>query len=297
MTNVSTSRTRAKGNRAASSNNLDVDRPLVAVIRNVILIAFVVLAVGPVLWMVISSIRPAADLFQSPPEIVPRNFTGEWYSEVFRRSDAPLWFRNSLVVAVAVTLINAAVATLGAYSIVRFRYPGRRILFGGLLASYIFPPVLLLVPVFLILSSAGFVGNLFGVIAAHLITTLPFSVWLMRTFILGVPRNLEQAAMVDGCGHFGAFRRVTLPLLKTGLVATSVFAFILSWNEYLYASVISAGDTTTVPVGIASFITSFDIRWGAIMALGTAVTFPVILLFGVFQRQFEKGLTAGAIKG
>lgn len=297
MTDASTSAKGFNADTVPNSSKLGKDRPLAVIVRIVVLALFVVLAVGPIVWMVISSVRPAADLFQSPPELIPRNFTGEWYEEVFRRSDAPLWFRNSLVVAVAVTVVNAVVATLGAYSIVRFRYPGRRLLFGGLLASYIFPPVLLLVPVFLILSSARLVGNQFGIVAAHLITTLPFSVWLMRTFILGVPRDLEQAAMVDGCGYFGAFMRITLPLLKTGIVATSVFAFILSWNEYLFASVISSGDTTTVPVGIATFITSFDIRWGAIMALATAVTLPMILLFGVFQRQFSKGLTAGAIKG
>ncbi|BCB88800.1 carbohydrate ABC transporter permease [Phytohabitans suffuscus] len=265
--------------------------------RVVALALIVFFAVGPILWMAVSSIRPADELFQSDPSLVPSDVTGSWYREVFAGSEALRWFANSFVVAVASTVISLAVGTTAGYAVTRFTFPGRRVLLAGLSVAYIFPAILLLVPLYLALNSLGLVGGLAGIVVAHVTITLPLTTWLMKSFVEAVPRELEEAAWVDGLGYFRGFLMVTLPLLRTGLATTAMFSFILSWDEYLFASVIGQGDNVTAPVAMAGFVTSFDIRWGAIMALSTLVTVPVVALFFVLQRYYEKGLTAGSVKG
>lgn len=268
-----------------------------AVAGRIVALALIVLfAAGPVLWMVISSLRPADELFVRDPSPVPSAVTTTWYEEVFG-SDALRWFGNSLVVAACTTALSLVIGTAAGYAVTRFDFPGRRVLLGCLGVAYLFPAILLLVPLYLVLASLGLVGTLGGLVIAHLTITLPLTAWLMKSFVETVPRELEEAARVDGLGYLGSFLRVTLPLLRTGLATTATFSFILSWDEFLLASVISQGDTVTAPVGMAGLVTSFDIRWGAIMALSTLVTIPVLVLYFVLQRYFEKGLTAGGVKG
>jgi ABC-type glycerol-3-phosphate transport system permease component len=257
----------------------------------------VLFAVGPLIWMVASSLRPADQLFQSPPQLFATGFTLDWYTEVLGRSDVILWFTNSLTVAVLTTVLSVVLGTLGGYAISRFVFPGKRPFMGALLMSYLFPAILLLLPMYLLLSTLGLIGTVAGVVLAHLAITLPLSIFLMASFASAVPRELEEAALVDGLGLFGAFRRVAVPLMRTGIATTCLFAFILSWDEYLFASAIAQGQAVTVPVALAGFVTSFDIRWGAIMALSTLVTLPIVLLFAFLQRYFEKGLTTGSVKG
>ncbi|GGM36506.1 carbohydrate ABC transporter permease [Dactylosporangium sucinum] len=264
--------------------------------RIVALALIVFFAVGPIVWMIASSVRPADQLFQSDPSVVPTGVTTAWYEEVFG-SGALRWFANSFVVAAATTLISLALGTAAGYAVTRFTFPGRRVLLACLGVSYLFPAILLLVPLYLVLASLGLVGGLIGIVIGHLTITLPLTTWLMKSFVEAVPRDLEEAAWVDGVGYLGGFLRVTLPLLRTGLATTAMFAFILSWDEFLLASVIAQGDNVTAPVGMAGLVTSFDIRWGAIMALSTLVTIPVVVLFFVLQRYYEKGLTAGSVKG
>lgn len=265
-------------------------------VRIVALALIVFFAVGPVLWMVMSSFRPAGELFQPHPSLVPSSMTLAWYREVSRTS-ALRWFANSFVVAVCTTAISLVIGTAAGYAVTRFTFPGRRILLACLGISYLFPAILLLVPLYLVLASVGLVGGLAGVVIAHLTITVPVTTWLMKSFVEAVPKELEEAAWVDGLGYLRGFLRITLPLLRTGLATTALFSYILSWDEYLLASVISQGDNMTAPVGMAGLVTSFDIRWGAIMALSTLVTIPVLVLFFVLQRYFEKGLTIGGVKG
>lgn len=261
-------------------------------------LCFIVLfAVGPLIWMVSSSFRPAEQLFQSPPQLITSGVTTDWYKEVLGRSDVVLWFANSFTVAIVTTALSVVLGTLGGYAISRFVFPGKRPFMAALLMSYLFPAILLLLPMYLLLSTLGLIGTIAGVVLAHLAITLPLSIFLMASFASAVPREIEEAALVDGLGLFGAFLRVSVPLMRTGIATTCLFAFILSWDEYLFASAIAQGQAVTVPVALAGFVTSFDIRWGAIMALSTLVTLPIVLLFAFLQRYFEKGLTTGSVKG
>jgi ABC-type glycerol-3-phosphate transport system permease component len=261
--------------------------------------AVLTVSVGfPLLWMVISSLKPSADLFTSPPQLFPTGLTLEWYRSVLFTSDAPSFFLNSFEIAMATTVICLSVGTLGAYSLTRFHYPGRDLFLFSALISYVFPAILLFVPIFLILNALDLVDTKLGVITAHVIMTLPLALWMMRSFLLSVPRDLDEAAWVDGAGYFTTLRRIILPLALPGLLSTAIFVFVLSWNEFLFASVIAtSSDNKTLPVGIADFVTSFDVRWGEIMALGTLTTVPVIVMFLMVQRYFLRGIMAGAVKG
>jgi multiple sugar transport system permease protein len=272
--------------------------PVAPVIGRLVGLALVVFfAVGPLLWMVASSFRPAEDLFQDPPVIFSGEVTLDWYEEVLGRSEVVLWFSNSLTIALLTTVFSVVLGTLGGYAIARFAFPGKRPFMGALLMSYLFPAILLLLPMYLLLSMLDLIGTIAGVVLAHLAITLPLSIFLMASFASAVPRELEEAALIDGTSLFGAFLRIAVPLMRTGIATTCLFAFILSWDEYLFASAIAQGRAMTVPVALAGFVTSFDIRWGAIMALSTLVTLPIVLLFAFLQRYFEKGITAGSVKG
>jgi ABC-type glycerol-3-phosphate transport system permease component len=252
----------------------------------------------PLVWMAVSSVKPADQLFTRPPRLFPTAMTTEWYRTVLFDSRVPAYVANSCYVALVVTAANMVFATLGAYSLHRFRYRGRRLFQFLTLSSYLLPAILLLIPLFLTLRSLRIIDTALAVIVGHVILTVPFSIWLLRSSFLAIPREVEEAAMVDGAGYMTAFVRIVLPLAAPGILATALLAFILSWNEYLFASVlVTSGEHKTLPVGIAELVTSLDIRWGEVMSVAMISTLPVLVLFGFMQRYFVKGFLAGATKG
>ena len=259
-------------------------------------LVLVVFAIGPIAWMVLSSLRPSSELFSSPPSLIPAHLTLTWYQQLLGDATTWEWAANSFVVATAAMILSDVFALLAAYGTSRFSFRGKGTFLASLIASYVFPPILLVIPVYLLMQTAHLQGSLFAIILGHLIITLPFSIWLMRSFITAIPRELEEAGLIDGCSELGAFVRLTIPLARAGLLTTSLFAFIMSWTEYLFANTLSSGPSQTLPVGVAGFVTSYDVHWGPIMALGVLTTAPVLLLFGALQRFFERGLVQGAIK-
>ena len=252
----------------------------------------------PLLWMLVSSFKPAEQLFVSPPRLLPSTLTLDWYRNVMLQSDAPTYFRNSLVIGAATTAICLSIGTLAAYGVTRFEFPGKRVFLIGALLSYVFPAIVLFVPIYMIINSLGLIDALAGVVIAHTILTFPFALWMLRSFFIAIPREIDEAAWVDGASYFLTFVAIILPLALPGVFSVGVFVFVLSWNEYLFAGVlITSGSLKTIPVGISEFITSFDVRWGEIMAMGALATMPVIALFLAVQRFFLRGVIAGAIKG
>ena len=252
----------------------------------------------PLLWMLVSSFKPAEQLFVSPPRLLPSTLTLDWYRNVMLQSDAPTYFRNSLVIGAATTAICLSIGTLAAYGATRFEFPGKRVFLIGALLSYVFPAIVLFVPIYMIINSLGLIDTLAGVVIAHTILTFPFALWMLRSFFIAIPREIDEAAWVDGASYFMTFVAIILPLALPGVFSVGVFVFVLSWNEYLFAGVlITSGSLKTIPVGISEFITSFDVRWGEIMAMGALATMPVIALFLSVQRFFLRGVIAGAIKG
>jgi len=252
----------------------------------------------PLVWMVLSSLKPSSELFVHPPRLLPRELTFEWYGNLVGSSGAVGFFKNSLVVGLSTTVISVTLGTLAAYGTTRFDFTGRRLFLGTALLAYLFPAIVLFISVYLIINALGLVDASLGLVLCHCILTFPFALWMLKSFFETIPREIDEAAWVDGASFLRTFARIILPLALPGIFSVAVFVFVLSWNEYLFASVlITSQEMKTIPLGIAEFVTSFDVRWGEIMAMGTLATVPVVVLFLCVQRYFLSGVISGAVKG
>jgi multiple sugar transport system permease protein len=251
----------------------------------------------PIYWMIVSSLRTSQDLF-SRPTLLPKTVSLESYRNLLEVTDYPLQFRNSIVVALIVVAITLVASVIIAYAVTRFRMPFKMLIIGSMLYAYMFPPMLLAIPLYGIFVWLGIADSLFALVIAHCTLTLPLGVWLLWGFFKSMPFELEEAAMVDGCTRLGSFLRVVLPLSLPGIVTVAVFSFLLSWTDYAYALVMISSDTQkTLPVGLASMVGSFEMRWGEVMAGATLIALPLFLMFTLLSRYFIQGLAAGATKG
>ena len=197
-----------------------------------------------------------------------------------------------------VMVVDMGIGTLTAYSVTRFSYKGSRLLRMSILAAYCIPPIMLMIPLYKIMAALHLTGSHIGVIIGHLTITLPFSVWLLISFFRKLPREIDEAAMIDGANEWQVFVQIDFPLCISGILSTGIMAFIMSWNEFLLSSVlINKEAMKTLTVGISNYISSTHIDWGIIMALGTITTIPVVILFAAVQKYFVEGMTADAVKG
>ena len=262
-------------------------------------IALTVIGVGfPLFWMTVSSAMPYQELFSRTPRLLPRHPTIQHYVDLLSRTVFPVYFVNSTIVAVLATVGAVSLATLAGYGLTRFRFPGRDLIAQMVLFSYMFPPILLSIPLFVLLKQLGLVNSYAGLSLAHISFALPFAMWLAVIFFQAIPVDLDEAAMVDGASRLGALLRVVLPLAIPGVVANAVFVFVLSWNDYLFSVVLVVDEARkTLPVGVAGFADSTSVEWGLMMAGGVLITLPIMLGFTVVQRYLIQGLSAGAIKG
>ncbi|MEU0025638.1 carbohydrate ABC transporter permease [Streptomyces sp. NPDC006335] len=251
----------------------------------------------PVYWMLNTAFKPAKDAIDPDPSLLP---TGITFSNFSRALDiADFWgpVGRSLVVSLAVVAIGIVVGTLAALAISRFAFRGRKIVIVGILAVQMVPLVAMIIPVFLLLNDLDQYDKLSGLIITYLTFILPFTVWTLRGFIVNIPKELEEAAMVDGCSPTGAFMRVVFPLLAPGMVATSVYGFIQAWNEYLYALMLLSQKNQTATVWLGNFTTKHGTEYAPMMAGSTMMAVPIVVLFLLVQRKMAAGLTAGAVKG
>jgi N,N'-diacetylchitobiose transport system permease protein len=251
----------------------------------------------PVYWMLNTAIKPAKDTIDPDPSLFPTGFT----LANFRRAldIADFWgpVGRSLIVSLSVVVIGMVVGLLAALAISRFAFRGRKIVIIGILAVQMVPLVAMIIPVFLLLNDLEQYDKLSGLIITYLTFILPFTVWTLRGFIVNIPRELEEAAMVDGCSRTGAFIRVVFPLLAPGMVATSVYAFIQAWNEYIYALMLLSQQHQTATVWLGNFTTKHGTEYAPMMAGATMMAVPIVALFLLVQRKMAAGLTAGAVKG
>jgi ABC-type glycerol-3-phosphate transport system permease component len=262
-------------------------------------VLFIIVIVGfPLFWMASSSFKPAVELFKMPPQLIPKQPTLLWYTQAFNDSIVVRYFLNSFIVSATTMLINVVIATLGAYSLARFSYRGRRFIMAAVLSAYCIPPIMLMIPLYRIIAGIGLNSSYIGVVLGHLTLTLPFCVWILIPFFRKVPKEMEEAAVIDGASALNVFWCIVLPVCVPGVLSAGIMVFILSWNEYLLSSVLVMSDTMkTLTVGLANYISSTEIDWGTIMALGTATTLPIVVMFSAIQKYFVEGLTAGAVKG
>jgi N,N'-diacetylchitobiose transport system permease protein len=254
--------------------------------------------VFPVYWMVSTAFKPGHDILSYTPQWIPThpvlsNFTDAIHQQFFWNA-----VKNSLIITTVVVVLALILAFLAALALAKFDFYGRKPFIVVILGVQMVPLAALIIPLYIMMSRLHQVDKLSGVIVMYLTFVLPFAVWTLRGFLLGVPKELEEAAMVDGATRFGAFVRILLPLLGPGLVATAIFAFIQAWNEFIIAYVfLHTPEKQTLMVWLASFTTLRGTDWGPLMAGATLCALPVIVFFLLVQRKIAFGLTAGAVKG
>jgi N,N'-diacetylchitobiose transport system permease protein len=261
------------------------------------LLVFAVM-IFPVYWMVSTAFKPGSEIFADTPVWFPWHPTLSNFGDAIHRPHFWAAVKNSLVIVSVVVAASLVLAFLAALALAKFRFYGRRAFIVLIIGVQMIPLNALIIPIYLVLSKAHQVDKLTGVIVTYMTFVLPFTIWTLRGFMLGVPKDLEEAAQVDGSTRLGAFVRILLPLIGPGLVATSIFAFIQAWNEYIMAYVLLHDpDKQTLTVWLAAFTTSRGTAWGPLMAGATLTALPVVIFFALVQRKVAFGLTAGAVRG
>lgn len=259
-----------------------------------LILAFALL---PWVWMMLSSVRPDSEITHSPIALWPHTLTLAHHIELLRRTSFLQNLRDSLIVASGALSLGLILALPAAYAFSRFRFRGRAALRTQFLLINMFPVVMLILPLFILMRELGLLDTYFALIAGHATFTLPFAIWLLTSYIDGIPPELDHAAMIDGATRLQALRMVVLPLAMPGVVAVGIYLFIASWNEYLFALMFTGRNVRTVTVALQLFIGENQIQWGLLMAGGTLVALPATILFLFAQKRLVGGLTGGAVKG
>ena len=263
---------------------------------HILLIHAVMLVLIPVMWILDVAMSPGNIL---GGDIGISDWTGEHFTKMLAGdSSFWIWMRNSLIVSLGTTLMGLALAVPAAYAFSRFRFSGREGSMFAFLLVQMFPGIIILVPYFMVMKSLGLLNTSLGLILAYSVTALPLCVWMLKGFFDTVPRELEEAALLDGCNQFQVFWKVILPLSLPAVAVTALFSFLAAWNEYLLALTFNtSNDMYTLPVGLASLISSTGQAWGDFAAASLLVSIPVVILFIVFQKFLIQGLSAGSVKG
>lgn len=252
----------------------------------------------PFVWMIATAFKPSNEIFVTPPEFLPRRFTLGNLTRLFEETRFAVYFLNSFLVAAATVVLTLAIAVPGAYALTRFRFRGRDAVSGTILLTYMFAPIMIIIPFYVLMRALGLVNTHTGLVLAYTAFCLPFALWLLRSYFQGIPLDLEEAAMTDGASRLQTVRDVLLPLALPGVVATGTFTFILAWNDYIFARVLlSADELKTLPVGIADLYNASVVDWGMIMSAGMLVLVPVLAVFGFLQKYLVAGWGTGGIKG
>lgn len=258
------------------------------------IIIIVLALIYPIVHMILTSFKQPLDLFST---YVMFNPTLTNYIDLFRKLNLSKFFLNSIIIASSTAIISITVGSIAAYSFARFRFLGRKFFLFLILFCRMMPPIGAVIPLFLMMRRWGLTDTYGCLIALYTAFQTPFVIWMMRGFFIAIPRELEEAAVIDGCTRLGAFLRVIVPVSRPGLAATGIFAFTLSWNEFLFALIFTAMNTKTIPVVVPELIGEMGIYWGQICAAGTLAMLPILAFAFFAQRNLIRGLTFGAVKG
>lgn len=259
--------------------------------------AIVLFAIGPYLWMLLTSLRVEATLFAPNRTLWPAELTAANYLRLFTRTSFAFNLLHSVVVALGTVALGLALSITAAYAFSRYRFAGRRVLMLTFLLINMFPLILLIIPLFITMRVLGILDTHLALILAHSTFSIPFATWMMTSYFDAIPRSLDEAALVDGCTPIGALLKVVLPLALPGVIATGIYIFITSWNEYLYASILAGQNVRTLTVAVQTLIGEYEIAWGLLTAGGVVGALPVTILFLFIQKRLIAGMTQGAVKG
>ena len=258
------------------------------------LLHFVVITLIPIVWILDIAISPGNALGGE----IGDSFSTEHFSKILEGDSFWIWFRNSLIVSIGTSLLGLVIAIPAGYAFSRYKFTGRDVSMFAFLLVQMFPGIIILVPYFLVMKTLGLLNSHLGLILAYCVTALPLCVWMLKGFFDTVPRELEEAATLDGCNQFQVFTKVVLPLSLPAVAVTALFSFLAAWNEFLLALTFNtSNDMYTLPVGLASLISSTGQAWGDFAAASILVSLPVALLFLFFQKFLIEGLAAGGVKG
>jgi len=273
-------------------------------IAYLIMLSLAIIAVClPGLWVVLSSFRAPVEIMAKPPVWIPEILTLDAYRAMFSGAGmggVPVirYFVNSLVIAVSSTLISLIVGTAGGYAFARYRFKAKSAIFLGFMLTRAVPGIALSLPLFILFARIGIIDTHFGLILVYVALNIPFSIWLIDGFFRQVPKDLADAAQIDGCTRWQAFRRVELPLAGPGIASAGIFAFLTSWNEYALASQLTRSVTSkTLPVGLLDYTAEFVVDWRGMCALAVVMIIPALTLTFIIQKHLVSGLTSGAVKG
>ena len=266
-------------------------------LRYVTVLIILGIVVLPFLWIFIASFRPKSELISPDPSFSFDTLTLANYQNLQQAAQYFTYLTNSAIVALVSTILSIILAMLAAYSVYRTRYPGRRVLYLTLIITYVFPGVVLLIPLYQLMGKVGLIDSLASLVIVNVTFTAPFSVWLMRGFFGAIPAGIEEAAAIDGAGRMRILFSIVLPLTAPGIAAASIFSFVWSWTEYMFASAFIVNEgKKTLPVGLGAFIQQYNVDWGILAAAAVATAVPVVVIFAFIGRYFVEGLTAGAEK-
>ena len=257
----------------------------------------------PGLWIIISSLRPTVEIMAKPPVWIPQELSLEAYRSMFSgvgQGGIPVWgyFRNSLIISITSTAIALVIGMSGGYAFARFRFHGKSAVFLGLMLTRSVPGVALSLPLFMVYARLGIIDTHFGLILTYVALNVPFTIWLIDGFFRQVPKDLAEAAQIDGCTRWQAFWQVEFPLAGPGIASAGIFAFLTCWNEYALASQLTRSvDSKTLPVGLLDYTSEFTIDWRGMCALAVVMIIPALALTFIIQKHLVSGLTFGAVKG
>ena len=262
----------------------------------VVIIVILVIYLSPMFWILTTSFKGRGEYFTYPPVFVPKNISLTHFRHGLFEHGGAKGILNSLIIATSCTIFSLAISAPAAYSLARFRVGGEHLAF-WILSIRMLPPIAVALPIFVFYQKLRLLDTYRGMILIHAIINIPFAVWLLRGFFEDIPRTLEESALVDGCNKFQAFYRIALPLVAPGLVATALFSFIFSWNEFLFALILTRTKAIPITVVIPNLIGGHEILWAEISALALVASLPIIIFAILLQKYLIRGLTLGAVKG
>jgi len=262
------------------------------------LFALLVFTAFPFAWMVATAFKSAQEIFYWPPRFFPEHATTSNILRLFEQTHFLNYFLNSILVASATVLLTLALAAPGAYSLTRYRFRGRETLAAIVLFTYMFAPIMIIIPFYVMVRYFGIANTHLALVLGYTAFSMPFALWMLRTFFQSIPLDLEEAALTDGASRGRAVLYVILPLALPGIVATGIFTFILAWNDYIFVRILITSDVLkTLPIGIADLYNSSVIDWGMIMSSGMLVIVPVVAVFAYIQKYLVAGWGSGGVKG
>ena len=251
----------------------------------------------PFFWIISSAFKSPQEIIQKNSTIIPRSFTFEHFEKILFSSDFLIYLKNSLIISFFSMFIAVILSIFAAYGLHKLKFYGNKLVERSLLVTYAFPGVILLIPMYLMLGKMGLLNSYFALILINVTFSTPFAVWMLKAFFKTIPYDIEEAAMIDGASKMTILFKIIFPLALPGIASVSIFCFIISWTEYMFASImISGDDLKTLPVGLASIVGQYQIDWGFLLAGATLASLPVIILFIFVGKYFVSGLTDGAVK-